>query len=101
MAKDERDDRPDDERMLDELAEDVPAPRGGLTFLAGFVVGALVGAGTALLLAPESGSRARRRLGRRLRRLRKGALERVGDLRDEAERELRLARRRLRRQVPD
>jgi gas vesicle protein len=50
-------------------------------FAAGLVVGVLLGAGIALLYAPDRGSRTRSNLSRRLRRLRDEAgaeLERVG-----------------------
>jgi len=100
MAKDDRDDEDFEEPTgEEELAE----PRGGsgLGFLVGFVVGALVGAGTALLLAPAQGAVTRRRIGRGLRRMRDQASERVGDIRDDAEREFRRARRRIKRHLPD
>ncbi|HET6922587.1 MAG TPA: YtxH domain-containing protein, partial [Anaeromyxobacteraceae bacterium] len=80
------------------------APDGGRTgapFLAGLVLGALLGAGAALLLAPARGEVTRRKLGRRLRHLREEAGERVEHMRDAAERELRRQRRRLRRHLPD
>ncbi|MDQ3426269.1 MAG: YtxH domain-containing protein, partial [Gemmatimonadota bacterium] len=44
-------------------------------FAAGMVAGVLLGAGLALLLAPNRGSRTRRRLSRRLQRLRENAAE--------------------------
>jgi gas vesicle protein len=50
-------------------------------FAAGLVVGALLGAGIALLFAPDRGSRTRSHLSRRLHRLREQAsdeLDRVG-----------------------
>jgi len=48
------------------------APRGGAAAgipVAGFIVGALVGAGVALLLAPGPGEETRRKLGETARRL--------------------------------
>jgi len=75
--------------------------RSGVGFVVGLVLGALVGAGTALLLAPERGEVTRRRIGRRVRRFRQGAAERMEDVRDSAERELRRAKRRVRRHLPD
>jgi len=100
MAKDDGEEMDLEERNED---DDPTEPRGGsgLGFLIGFVVGGLVGAGTALLLAPARGDVTRRRIGRRLRRLRDQAAERVGDVRDDAERELRRARRRIKRHLPD
>jgi len=58
------------------------------TFAAGLILGALVGAGLALLLAPQSGADTRRDLARRARLLRDEARERY----DEAKRRLRRAR---------
>jgi gas vesicle protein len=67
MADDEA---PDDEPFSTPEPA-APVDRG--TFAAGLVVGALLGAGLALLLAPDRGSRTRRSLSRRLRRLREEA----------------------------
>jgi len=58
------------------------------TFAAGLILGALVGAGLALLLAPQSGAETRRELGRRARRL----ADETRDRYDEAKRRLRRAR---------
>ena len=99
--------RDDDEIMEQdddvELDDEAPGGRGGsgVGFLVGLVLGALVGAGTALLLAPDRGDVTRRRIGRQVRRLRRGAQDRFEDVRDGAERELRRARRRVRRHLPD
>ncbi len=59
-------------------------------FLTGLVVGALVGAGVALLFAPARGDRVRRRLGRGARALRDRA-------RDELEHASRRARQEIER----
>ncbi|HKJ93742.1 MAG TPA: YtxH domain-containing protein [Longimicrobiales bacterium] len=57
-----------------------------LSFLAGFVLGATLGAGAALLLAPQSGQRTRRQLARAVEDARYAAEDRLedlsGDLRD-------------------
>lgn len=102
MARDEEEMADQDEEPTDDLPEEGGgAGRTGMGFLVGFVLGALVGAGTALLLAPARGEVTRRRIGRRIRRLREGAADRIGDVRDSAERELRRVRRRVRRHLPD
>lgn len=62
---------------------------GGVrTFVAGLLIGALVGAGIALLVAPQSGEETRRSLARRARRLAEDARERY----DDVKRQLRHAR---------
>jgi len=58
------------------------------TFAAGLILGGLVGAGLALLLAPKAGSETRRDLARHARRLSDEARDRY----DEAKRRLRRAR---------
>jgi gas vesicle protein len=61
-------------------------------FVAGVVLGALLGAGVALMLAPDTGPHTRRKLGRRVRSFSDRAVEEL----DDATRE---KRRRLRRDV--
>jgi gas vesicle protein len=76
-------------------AAEPPAPaegRGAAGFLTGLVVGALVGAGVALLFAPARGDRVRRRLGRGARALRERARDELADAARLARREI--ARRR-------
>ena len=51
--------------------------RGTGGFMAGVLLGAVLGAGIALLLAPEAGHHTRRRLGRQLRTLRKDARQKL------------------------
>ena len=59
------------ERERDVSAEgDETGGRGLGRFAAGLIFGVVLGAGLALLLAPERGDRTRRRLRRRLERLR-------------------------------
>ena len=70
---------------------------GVRTFVAGLLIGALVGAGIALLVAPSSGEETRRMLARRARRLAADARDRY----DEARHELRQARERRRREPDD
>ena len=53
------------------------------SFLAGLVLGVAVGAGVALVLAPETGQRTRRRLKRVAGDLKETAVDRWDDLADE------------------
>ena len=53
------------------------------SFLAGLVLGVAVGAGVALVLAPETGQRTRRRLKRAAGDLKETAVDRWDDLADE------------------
>jgi gas vesicle protein len=87
LAKDAREDRMDREG----------GNSGVRTFVAGLLIGALVGAGIALLVAPSSGAETRRMISRRARRLAEDARERY----DEARHELRQARERRRREHDD
>lgn len=57
-----------------------------ITFIAGLTVGTLIGAMTALLLAPQSGRRTRRDLARRAERIGDDAGERLRGAREEANR---------------
>jgi gas vesicle protein len=67
---------------------------GVRTFVIGLLIGTLVGAGIALLVAPQSGRETRRNIARRARRLAEDARERY----DDARHELRQARERRRRE---
>lgn len=72
-----------------ELEDEAPVRRGRRTgFAGGLVVGALLGAAVALLLAPEPGSTTRRRLRKRLRSVRDGAEEKWEAIGEVARREL-------------
>jgi gas vesicle protein len=78
-----------EERDTRESAMDAEGGNGkARTFAAGLILGALVGAGLALLLAPQSGADTRRDLARRARRLGNEARDRY----DEAKRRVRRAR---------
>jgi hypothetical protein len=65
--------------------------RGGFVALA--VIAAAVGAGAALLLAPEAGARTRKRVGRGLRSVRGGAAETIAGLRQDIRRKKHQSRR--------
>lgn len=74
----------EDEGGIDEMADrEDDGSRGLGGFAAGVVFGALLGAGLALMFAPERGDKTRRRLRRRLERLREDTtegLERAGEM---------------------
>ena len=53
-------------------------------FLAGFVIGGLVGAATALILAPQSGSDTRSQISNQGQNLRSGGEERISSMRNTA-----------------
>jgi len=57
---------------------------GGMSFLVGMLVGAVAGAGVALLLAPKSGAELRSDLGNQMNTLKDQASRRVRDLKDRA-----------------
>ena len=89
-----------------EAANDEPYPveppgghpaAGG--FAAGLVVGVLLGAGIALLFAPDRGSRTRSHLSRRLRRLREEAGEELERAGGRTRRDLQRRRRQLQAQL--
>lgn len=54
----------------------------GASAMTGFLMGAIVGAGIALLLAPATGTDTRRRLGEVARKVRDTASDRLGTVRD-------------------
>jgi gas vesicle protein len=70
-----------DHRPSDPSHDELAADRGGFVALA--VIAAAVGAGAALMLAPEEGARTRQRVGRGFRSLRGEASETMAQLRHE------------------
>lgn len=68
-------------------------------FAAGVIVGAIIGAGVAVLVTPERGDVLRRRIGSGLRDLREDARDQIGDWGGEAKRELSKHRRKLKRRL--
>ncbi len=68
----------------------------GLSFLAGLVLGAAIGAGVALLTAPQSGKRTRRKLQRAAAGVRSSATDRWNDFTGDVRSVVKGGRRRLR-----
>jgi hypothetical protein len=96
------DDELDDDDLEDEDLEELGIYEGliGLRgFAAGLVVGALVGAGVAMLIAPERGEILRKRIGRGIREIHEDARDQLDDWRGDARRELGKHRRRLKRRL--
>jgi hypothetical protein len=75
-------------------AEPIDWPRLGV-FGLGIALGALLGGGVALLLAPESGEEMRAGIGRRARAIREDAHDAWDDLRDELDWAAQRGRKRL------
>jgi gas vesicle protein len=89
-----------EDEAVEEGEEHATAGMSGVVgFAAGLFCGALIGAGVALLVAPERGVRLRHRLARTLRDAGDDLREELGDLRDSARRRLSRRRRRMRRGV--
>lgn len=68
---------------------------GGLPFLLGIIVGIALGAGLALLVAPQSGQRTRRHLVRRVEDVADDAVGKWDDARDELRSAVRSSRKKL------
>jgi hypothetical protein len=69
---------------------------GALTFAAGVMLGVVIGASFALLTAPQSGKKTRKRLIRAVSTARESAVDRWGDLTDDVQDVVRSGRRRIR-----
>jgi gas vesicle protein len=68
---------------------------GAVTFVAGLLLGAVVGASLALLAAPQSGKKTRRRILRAVSSARNTAGERWDDLTDDVQHAVRAGRKRI------
>lgn len=105
MARDRDLDLVDDEDETEEEQEELEGfaehegASGIVGFVGGLLVGALIGAGVAFLIAPERGDVTRRRLRGKIRDVSDDAREHFEDWRDGAERELRRRQRQLRRRL--
>ena len=92
------DDEEQFEEELEEL-EDVSSARGIVGFIGGLLVGAMLGAGVALLMAPERGYVTRRRIRSRLEDAKDDAREQIDDWRGAAEREFKRGRKKVQRKL--
>lgn len=81
----------------DDLSLEEREHHGARNVLFGLLAGAAIGAAVALLLAPDSGERTRRRLTEGARRLRDEAGDQVGEWKDSARQELRRRQRQARK----
>ena len=75
------------------MAMEYEDERQAFTFIAGIALGTLIGAGVALLIAPQSGQRTRRQIARAAEDLGDTARDRFGDAGDEVRRRARRAKR--------
>lgn len=108
MARDKRDKELDlvedddeeleDDEDLEEMYEG-EGTSGIAGFIGGLMLGAMLGAGIALLIAPERGDVTRRRLRNRFQDVAEDARDQFDDWRDSAERELRRGRRTVKRKL--
>jgi|GEM_PF-2334574 len=73
----------DDDEEEDEMEHD---EHGVRTFVAGMALGALVGAGLALLFAPQSGADTRRYVSRKAKHMAREARDRYDDVKDKVRR---------------
>jgi gas vesicle protein len=80
-------------------AEVEETAHGRAGFLAGVIFGAFLGAGLALILAPERGEKTRGRLRRRMRELREGAMESLDEAGSRTRKQLHRRKRRLRAEL--
>ncbi len=99
MDQDEHEDLDEGDEVVETTETGNTGRSGTLSFMAGMVLGALVGAGVALLVAPERGAVTRRRLKKFVGRLSADAKEKAEDWRDDVKAELKRRRRQIREQI--
>jgi hypothetical protein len=83
----------------DETAVAIESGRGNAGFIAGVLFGAFLGAGIALLFAPERGDKTRGRLRKRVQSLSEGAREGIDRAGSRTRKELRRRERRIRAEL--
>ncbi|HYF40088.1 MAG TPA: YtxH domain-containing protein [Gemmatimonadales bacterium] len=81
-----------------EIGRRVPGQTGA-GFLAGLLFGAFLGAGVALFLATDRGGKSSRQLRRRMRSLREGALDSLDEAGSRTRKELQRRKKRLRAEL--
>ena len=89
----------DDDEDVEEIEITGKESSGLLGFAAGLLVGLIVGAGVAILAAPERGDVVRRRIRRSVQDFGDDARHRIDDLTDQAGHEFTRHRRRLQRRL--
>ena len=90
----------DDADDVDEQVNESEREGSGVAmFAGGLMLGLAVGAGLALLMAPQAGDETRRLIRRRARRLGEHMSDRVEDLRDDIRRSARKGEKNLRRSL--
>ena len=85
----------ENDSTMTEMVDEADGSRGIGAFAAGVVFGAFLGAGIALMFAPERGDKTRRRLRRRLQQLREDTAEGLERAGTRTRRDLARRRRRL------
>lgn len=83
----------------EQVNESDPGGSGVAMFAGGLMLGLAVGAGLALLMAPQAGDETRRLIRRRARRLGEHMSDRVEDLRDDIRRSARKGEKKLRQSL--
>lgn len=91
----------DDEEMAPPVAtvDDAEPAHGRAGFVAGIVFGAFLGAGIAMLFAPDRGEKTRGRIRRRMRNLGEDAMESIDQAGTRTRKELSRRKRRLQKEL--
>jgi len=98
------DDRHSDVDEYEDVEYDEPEMSSGHRageFLAGILLGGAIGAGIALLFAPQEGRRTRANISRRVRHIKDDASDRWDEAKHDVQRRVKRQKRRMRRQLKD